>query len=193
MSGYATDDVLAAGGLVDGRECGQCTICCTALKINEPDFKKLAGVTCGHCVNGVGCSIYDSRYDVCREWHCGWRRFAWLSPEMWPQTSGIMVRIRHASEEQAAGPRLGLTFHVLTSHLALYTKPVWNAIGTAILNGIPTYLGVSAPVGYEGRTVYLNDALRSAFERRDGGEIKRALRRAYYTGRAAPKAESVFN
>ena len=191
MSDNRTDSILGSRSLVAGRECGACTVCCTALKIDETDFKKLAGVTCGHCVNGVGCSIYDHRPDVCQAWHCGWRRYPWLSPEMWPQTSGILVRVRRVPEGAATG-MLGLTFQVLTSQFALDAKPVWNAMGTAILNGIPTYLGVSAPVGYEGRLVHLNDALHGPFKQADGAAIKRALRRAYAAGRLAPKAKSLF-
>ena len=61
------------------------------------------------------------------------------------------------------------------------------------MNGIPTYLGIGGPVGYEGRLVYLNEALKPAFESANGEEIKRGLRRAYFTGRLANKQRSTFN
>lgn len=192
MSGYVTAGLPGGDSLVEGRACGSCTVCCTALKIDEPDFKKLSGVTCSHCVNGVGCSIYDRRPNVCQAWHCGWRRYPWLSAEMWPQQSGILVRVRRVPEGAPPGTKPGLTFQVLTSQLALYETRVCNAVGTAILNAIPTYLGVSAPAGFEGRLVYLNDILEDALRRSDGAEIKRQLRRAYVTGRTAPKSKSTF-
>ncbi len=193
MSEHPIDAMLAGASLVADRECGACTACCTLLKIDEPDFRKPPGVTCGHRVGGLGCSIHSTRPDVCRAWYCGWRRLPWLSADMWPPESGILVRVRQVPGGAPAGGTLGLTFQVLTSQLALFEKRVWNAIGTAILNGIPTYLGVSAPAGYEGRVVYLNDALRNALKVADAAAIKRELRRAYVTGRMAPKPKARFS
>ena len=39
-----------------GKSCGACTMCCSALEID--DFKKPAGPLCVNCLAGGGCAIY---------------------------------------------------------------------------------------------------------------------------------------
>ncbi len=64
------------------RGCGACTACCTALEIvSEPgksttfdtgeDIAKPAGQNC-RFLGLSGCSIYDARPIVCREFKCDW-------------------------------------------------------------------------------------------------------------------------
>ena len=63
----------------EGRECGDCIFCCQAPAIeadhildDEPvDFEpKPACVECWYAVDGVGCSVYNSRPSVCRSYKC---------------------------------------------------------------------------------------------------------------------------
>ena len=56
-----------------GRRCGECTLCCTYLRIGAPDGSdwKKPWVTCKHCL-GRKCSIYDDRPDPCRQFECLW-------------------------------------------------------------------------------------------------------------------------
>ncbi|WP_019833746.1 hypothetical protein [Sphingomonas sp. PR090111-T3T-6A] len=80
------------GPLVSGRECGDCTACCEALKIETPDFRKPAGTACPH-LSAHGCAIHAARPDVCRTWFCGWRRIKTLPNGARPDLSGLMVSL----------------------------------------------------------------------------------------------------
>jgi len=68
--------------------CGDCTACCKALSIDEID--KPAGVMCTHC--GKGCTIYDKRPDVCREFECAYLVGKWNNENLRPDNSGIILR-----------------------------------------------------------------------------------------------------
>lgn len=71
------------GPLVSGRDCGGCIVCCEHTKIDEPDFKKAAGTRCEHCTDN-GCGIYETRFNVCRNWHCLWRHIEAMPDEARP-------------------------------------------------------------------------------------------------------------
>ena len=76
--------------LVPGRQCGACTLCCKVLNI--PALNKPENVWCGHCKQGTGCTIYQSRPEVCRDFYCSYRLSADI-PEVWfPLKSKIMLR-----------------------------------------------------------------------------------------------------
>jgi hypothetical protein len=62
----------------------------------EPDdpFTKQAGKWCEHCKPGApggGCTIYQQRPNVCRDYQCGWLGYDWI-PEYWfPRKSKMIV------------------------------------------------------------------------------------------------------
>lgn len=55
------------------RRCGECTLCCTYLRIGAADGSdwKLPWKTCKHCL-GRRCAIYADRPDPCRDFRCLW-------------------------------------------------------------------------------------------------------------------------
>jgi hypothetical protein len=77
------------------RECGACSMCCRVLEIAE--LEKPKDKWCTHCKPGQGgCSIYQDRPDVCRNFKCLWLlgklddRWQPLKSKMvlWPSKSG---------------------------------------------------------------------------------------------------------
>lgn len=54
---------------VKQRSCGECTLCCTAIAVN--DLKKPPGRTC-QFVCSHGCSIYEHRPSSCAQFRCWW-------------------------------------------------------------------------------------------------------------------------
>jgi hypothetical protein len=52
------------------RNCGDCTLCCKVMAIEE--LQKPVGSWCPHCQPGRGCLIYDNRPDECRSFRCLW-------------------------------------------------------------------------------------------------------------------------
>ena len=80
-----------ASGATDltSRTCGTCTFCC-----NLPDIEALdkpANTFCRYCVEDKGCTIYDTRPKLCRDFLCLWRTSETLGPEWQPQTAGMMI------------------------------------------------------------------------------------------------------
>jgi hypothetical protein len=73
------------------RHCGECALCCRVMGV--PEVKK-DWEWCPHCRPGNrhgACSIYESRPERCRDFHCQWlldKRF----PDYWfPKMSKIVV------------------------------------------------------------------------------------------------------
>jgi hypothetical protein len=52
------------------RTCGDCTLCCKVMAIEE--LAKPVGQWCRHCKPGHGYLVYDSRPAECRAFHCLW-------------------------------------------------------------------------------------------------------------------------
>jgi hypothetical protein len=53
-----------------GRECGDCTLCCKVMAIEE--LAKPAGLWCSHCKPGRGCLIHANRPAECESFGCRW-------------------------------------------------------------------------------------------------------------------------
>jgi hypothetical protein len=52
------------------RSCGDCTLCCKVMAIEE--LAKPASFWCPHCKPGRGCLIYPDRPAECRSFSCLW-------------------------------------------------------------------------------------------------------------------------
>ena len=75
---------------IPGRNCGECSLCCKLAKIVELD--KPEGVWCRHCAPGRGgCTIYETRPPVCRNWNCNWILEPALGPEWRPLISKMIL------------------------------------------------------------------------------------------------------
>ena len=84
-----TETEAIFGPLVDGRGCGSCQACCEHLVVDTPEFSKPAGQMCYNAC-ARGCSIYETRYPVCRDWYCLWRHIGDLPEAARPDRSGLM-------------------------------------------------------------------------------------------------------
>ncbi len=56
--------------MTTARECGECSLCCTVLRVDE--LRKLGGVDCVHQLAEGGCGIHPSRPEICRAYRCAW-------------------------------------------------------------------------------------------------------------------------
>jgi hypothetical protein len=52
------------------RVCGDCTLCCKLLNIEE--INKPANKWCPDCKIGEGCGVYETRPTPCRTFKCAW-------------------------------------------------------------------------------------------------------------------------
>jgi hypothetical protein len=77
--------------IVEGRSCGNCTLCCKLLKITETE--KPQGLWCKQCTVGAGCKIYSSKPSECTNFYCEYL----LNPELderWkPSSSKIIITL----------------------------------------------------------------------------------------------------
>ena len=52
------------------RQCGSCTLCCKMLYV--PDYDSKIGEYCKHCLPNTGCSIHETKKEICRTFDCLW-------------------------------------------------------------------------------------------------------------------------
>jgi hypothetical protein len=78
------------------RPCGQCSVCCIDLRIDE----KPPGAACPMLAGAGRCSTYAMRPDGCREYDCLWRRVDedLLTDFERPDRAGVVFTHRLASQ-----------------------------------------------------------------------------------------------
>jgi hypothetical protein len=95
MMEQATMKALGNGAGVQvapGRSCGKCSMCCKLLHVIE--LNKPANKWCEHCRPGYGgCSIYDTRPSICRDFGCGWLMSPAVAPEWYPLLSHMILAL----------------------------------------------------------------------------------------------------
>ena len=127
-------------------DCGGCTVCCTALRIEGDEFAKPAGVTCHHCTP-TGCGIYQTRYAICRGFQCGWLLLPVLDESWRPDRSGILIRaieLEDLPEEfRAAGT--GLHFTVLGGEASISRPGFADYLATLVRRDVAVWLSASTP------------------------------------------------
>lgn len=94
----AVSDADKYFSLIAKRECGECMVCCQYLSINTAELKKPADTLCGNCVVNRGCSAYETRPNVCRTWHCLWRRTESLPEALRPDKSNALFSLKISFE-----------------------------------------------------------------------------------------------
>lgn len=162
-------------GLVPGRACDGCMVCCIVPAIDDPDLTKMAGVRCRHCAQG--CEIYDARPKSCRDFYCAWRMITSLGPDWRPDRSGVLswfentqvaaARVRTLTlmlfqneKEILANPGF-LAFvreNILIEQKTFLAKPGWNRYRPlrVLING--PQMSAAAQQGVEGVAKILRHA-----------------------------------
>lgn len=69
--------------MIPDRTCGQCSLCCKLLRIEE--LQKAEGRWCAHCApGGSRCKLYDNRPTECRDFYCAWLTATDVGEEWYP-------------------------------------------------------------------------------------------------------------
>lgn len=135
--------------LVPGRTCGTCTLCCTVMAIDKPEIQKEAGVTCRHCSGG--CTIYETRPALCREYHCAWRQLPILDDSWRPDLSGVFVELEVIDDQTV------LSVVLVGNPLKTVRQPWFiDFVITGVRGNVPLELGIPGPKGYQGASLSLN-------------------------------------
>jgi hypothetical protein len=169
--------------LVDGRACGTCTVCCVTPTIDAAEFQKLPGVQCRHLSAGGECSIYETRYSVCRQYYCGWRYLGFLGEHWRPDKSGVLINF-----EADKGPpdNPGVSFLIVASPSRAFIRELAFRIAHLISGDVAVSLGVAGPPGYYSIAKALNEELREAALSRDYARIETAITDAVAIRRLQP-------
>ena len=121
---------MTAATTAQGRGCDGCTACCRIPPIVEADVQKSASATCVHCIVGVGCGIYETRYEVCRRFMCDWVLEESIGQHWRPIDSNMVL----ATDDDTAT----LVVHVDSAHPQAWRQPpfigdlrAWAASPTA--------------------------------------------------------------
>jgi hypothetical protein len=118
------------GSVLPDRRCGDCTICCTILTVDTPDFKKPADTHCTHLAD-LGCSIHAVRPHICRTWFCGWRRMKQLPDEARPDRTGILVSLDFVREPRNCFEGVSIMVRLLHG-----SEAIENGVAGAILDSV---------------------------------------------------------
>jgi hypothetical protein len=167
--------------------CGECSVCCEALTFDLGPLHKPSGVKCPHCRAPHGCAVYDTRWEVCRTYHCGWRHLG--LPEEWrPDRSEILIFLREGPAPD--GLQNGVEFELVGSHDRLTWMPLVKFIAALIEDKTPVYLSIQG--GLASPWVYLNNipALIDGISRRDLNATTAALRDALQVCIDYPKTDT---
>jgi hypothetical protein len=174
-------------GLVPGRDCGACTVCCKELTVDTDAIRKVQGIACVHCIAGGGCGIYHQRPAICRDWFCLWRRYAWLDDTWRPDRSQILLRATDDDVPAGYAAGSGVVLDVLGPCEIVLRHEVVTAIATFISAGVATFLSVPALPGYAGGRVLLNPSLQAPAQDGDGDSLKKRLVEAFLRSALHPK------
>jgi hypothetical protein len=174
---------------VPGRSCGYCTVCCYATQIDTPEFQKASGAVCDHCT-GKGCGIYETRYAICREFHCGWWNLEGVGEDWRPDKSGVLILAQR--ENLPAGHETGLQFLLLGGEAAILRPGFVEVVFALVRRGVALCIAAPAPPGHNGRAAFVNEIVKGAASRDDQGEGVDVLVRLWRTLVNGPFEPSKF-
>ena len=140
--------------LISGRQCGPCTLCCVTPAIDKPEIQKAPNTPCRHCSGG--CAIYETRPQICRDYHCGWRVLKILPEEWRPDLCGILAEWAPdvPAQFKAQG---GLSLILVGNPLRTVRRPDFMAfVKHSIYSNIFLFLTLPGPRGMHGVRLPLN-------------------------------------
>lgn len=159
--------------LVPGRDCGDCTVCCTVPRIDQPDIQKVSGATCRHR-GDTGCAVYDTRPQVCRSFYCAWRTVEIFDDGWRPDLSGVFPQVETRGVPDAFGMDTGIDLMLVGNPLKT-VRQRWfqDFVVTGVMNSIPVFISLPGPRGHQAATVSMNsEEMLEAIKR---GAVKDAL------------------
>lgn len=172
--------------LVQDRECGECTVCCVNLTINDPELEKLPGVKCPHMIREGGCKIYSSRPKTCADWYCMWRFMPSLDESWRPDLKGIVIKRVFENIPTGYENKIALDFEIIGGKKAINDIDFINVVGGYIEQGFACFMSYGKP-----RTattmVFLNTMLIPAIQSTNITAIKEQLSKAYKVCVKTPK------
>ena len=180
---------------VSEKHCGACSVCCKELMFDIAATRILAGVMCPHAAPPNGCTIHQTRPQVCRAYFCGWHHLPSLGDDWRPDQSEVLISFREGPAPD--GKIDGIEFELVGARDRIFWPPLVAYIATLIVDNDPVYLSLPGGVGFQSPWVYLNNipALRDAIAERHFAKTATALSQALqvcidYPKTKLPEAEN---
>lgn len=155
-----------------GRECGACNVCCTVKPISV-DIVKPPGVTCEHCT-AQGCAVYETRWDVCKGYLCGWKWAPFLGEDMRPDKSGLLFDIEQNPVDEYIGEVTILAFR---DGQDFCKGRMPDLICGLIRRGVSVQLSRPGPPGMRHAKTRINQGFAKAVDTEDWTEFHVQLRK----------------
>lgn len=150
-----------ANHLVAGRECGDCTVCCSKFIISEPDMQKPSNYPCKYLNAERGCGIYENRPSVCASYYCYWRAADFLDDSFRPDKSGLLITTTNYEKIPPEYPPVGLVFNPVKSPDILMHPGVLEMIADfMITKNIPIFVTIGFEKGRVPHTRFLNNRIK---------------------------------
>ena len=105
MSAELNTSATPHDGLVPGRMCGSCAMCCKVFAI--PELDKGVQQWCRHVNQGHGCGIHVMRPVTCRLFFCHWLRNPHLGPEWKPDRAKFLIYTEAGGRRMVVAPDAG--------------------------------------------------------------------------------------
>lgn len=144
--------------LVPGRSCGKCNACCRYYDVAA--LKKPAGQLCQHWKKSGGCTIYETRPDVCRNFYCVWLQNASLDDNWRPDISGFILREIRTGIPAHFVHRIGVVFELCGPNSSINTDRFIQAVASQIAQRVPVFLSLTR--NEKAATILLNDRMERA-------------------------------
>src|SRR3569833_133922 len=163
---------MAKLAALPGRERGAGNICSTVKPISV-DIVKPPGITCQHCT-AEGCAVYETRWDVCIGYLCGWKWAPFLGEDMRPDKSGLLFDIEQNPVDDYIGEVTILAFRDGQDFTKGRTP---DLIAGLVRRGVSVQLSRPGPPGMLHAKTRINPGFAKAVESGDWKEFFGQLRR----------------
>lgn len=142
------------------RQCGECTACCTHLKIDTAELQKLAGPDCEHLRPKRGCGIYETRPQACRDFLCLWRQMPDMPDDWRPDRSGMLLVATKENVPPGYATDYGIKIQFISPSADIRQPGVVRGILSFFHARIPVFLTVQGPVGRVAKMLLVNPGLQ---------------------------------
>ncbi|HPF46181.1 MAG TPA: hypothetical protein PK690_04890 [Emcibacteraceae bacterium] len=134
-----------------------------------------------------GCSIYNSRPNVCQKWFCAWRNLPDLDDSWRPDKMGVLLEFADENFPPPFAGRIGFRFTILDKKKIENNKKLAKFIIQQMKNGVPCILTYGNDEETEPATAFLNIALFSAVQSNNINNVLFELKKAIQACEKIPK------
>ena len=174
------------------RQCGECTACCTHLKIDTQELQKLAGSDCVHLEPLRGCRIYETRPQGCRDFVCLWRQTPDIADDWRPDRSGMLLVATKETVPAGYATDYSIKMQFIGRSVDIRSPAVVRGILSFFHARIPLFLTVQGPVGRVAKMLLLNPGMQPLVEAGNPQALVDYLADALQALEREPKEAVVF-